>query len=179
MARNVEVKLRLADRAAVEARAAALADHGPELILQDDTFFDARHGRLKLREFADGRGELIAYERADATGPKLSDYTIAPVAEPAALRTALTRALGAAGRVVKRRVLFLAGPTRIHLDAVDGLGDFLELEVVLRDDQPAEDGEAVARDLLSRLGLADAERIAGAYVDLLLDLTNAKDRPAP
>lgn len=176
MARNVEVKLRLHDRPAVERRAAALADHGPELILQDDSFFAAPHGRLKLRTFADGRGELIAYDRADTTAPKLSDYTIAPVADPAALRSALTRALGGAGRVVKRRVLYLAGPTRIHLDEVEGLGHFLELEVVLRADQTAEDGEAVAHDLLARLGLADAPRIAGAYVDLLLDQTNAKDR---
>jgi adenylate cyclase class IV len=171
MARNVEVKLRLddgpIDLPAVERRAATLADHGPELILQDDTFFAAQHGRLKLREFADGRGELIAYDRADTTAPKLSDYTIAPVADPAALRTALTRALGAAGRVVKRRVLYLAGPTRIHLDEVDGLGAFVELEVVLRAGQSADEGEAVARDLLARLGLADAPRIAGAYVDLL------------
>lgn len=175
MARNVEIKVRLADPAAVERRAAALADRGPEPILQDDTFFAARQGRLKLRAFADGRGELIAYDRPDATGPRLSDYTIAPVADPAALRTALARALGTAGRVVKRRVLYLAGPTRIHLDRVDGLGDFLELEVVLRDGQTAADGEAVARDLLDRLGLADAQPIAGAYVDLL----NTKDSARP
>lgn len=171
MPRNVEIKLRITDLAAVERRAAALADHGPEPIFQDDTFFGARHGRLKLREFADGRGELIAYDRADASGPKLSDYSIAPVADPAALREALVRALGGAGRVVKRRVLYRAGPTRIHLDRVEGLGDFLELEVVLRDAQTAADGDAVARDLLVRLGVVDAERIAGAYVDLL----NSKD----
>ena len=175
MARNVEIKVRVAELAAVERRAAALADHGPELILQDDSFFAARHGRLKLRAFADGRGELIAYERPDATGPKLSDYTIAPVPDPDALRTALNRALGPAGRVVKRRVLYLAGQTRIHLDLVEGLGAFLELEVVLRDGQTAADGEAVARDLLAALGLADAERIAGAYVDLL----NVKEATPP
>ena len=59
MARNIEIKARLRDRAAVEARAAALAHHGPERIAQDDTFFHTQQGRLKLRTFEDGHGELI------------------------------------------------------------------------------------------------------------------------
>ena len=57
-------------------------DERAQLIHQDDTFFAAPHGRLKLRVFGDGSGELIAYQRADAEGPKRSDYLIAPVAEP-------------------------------------------------------------------------------------------------
>ena len=39
---------------------------GPEtLIVQDDTFFHVAHGRLKLRQFADGSAELIHYHRGD------------------------------------------------------------------------------------------------------------------
>ncbi|MBK7190771.1 MAG: class IV adenylate cyclase [bacterium] len=102
-------------------------------------------GRLKLRAFAEGHGELIYYRRADAVGPKESFYTIAPVEDPDALRRALTLALGAVGRVRKRRTLYLVGRTRVHLDRVEGLGEFLELEVVLLDDETAEVGEAEAR----------------------------------
>jgi adenylate cyclase class IV len=69
--------------------------------------------------------------------------------------------------VKKRRLLLLVGPTRIHLDRVDGLGDFLELEVVLRDEQPDADGVVIAETLMERLGLAGAPRLAGAYLDLL------------
>jgi adenylate cyclase class IV len=167
MARNVEIKARIDSVEAVLPRARALADGPPEPIAQDDTFFACASGRLKLRVFADGRGELIAYERPDATGPKTSDYAITPVADPDALRATLERALGIGGRVVKQRTLLLVGRTRVHLDRVDGLGDFLELEVVLRDGENAEDGVAVAHDLLHRLQIDPGRLVSGAYVDLL------------
>ena len=83
------------------------------------------------------------------------------------LRDVLAQALGVTGRVVKRRLLLLCGQTRIHLDRVTGLGDFLELEVVLREDQSAAQGEAIAEGLCARLGLDPDARIAGAYRDLL------------
>lgn len=170
MPRNVEVKARIDHIEALLPRARALADGPEQRIEQDDTFFAAAHGRLKLRDFGDGTGELIHYQRADDTGPKLSDYVRAPTTNPAALREALARAHGAnavLGRVRKTRWLLLAGATRIHLDRVEGLGDFLELEVVLRDDQTPAEGEAVAERLLAQLGVAPSQRIAVAYLDML------------
>ncbi|HZT56537.1 MAG TPA: CYTH domain-containing protein, partial [Burkholderiaceae bacterium] len=59
------------------------------------------------------------------------------------------------------------GRTRVHLDRVEGLGDFLELEVVLRDDESAADGVAEAHALLRRLRVDAAQLVSGAYVDLL------------
>lgn len=168
-AANVEIKARLADAAAVEVRAAALADHGPTVIAQDDTFFRTDAGRLKLRAFADGTGELIYYRRPDATGPTVSSYVRAPTSDPDATREALAGAYGVAGRVTKTRRLYLVGRTRVHLDAVDGLGDFLELEVVLAHDEPAAAGEREAHALLDALGVPASALVATAYVDLLAD----------
>lgn len=167
MPHNVEIKARVADPAELERLVRALADQGPVDLTQDDTFFTCPRGRLKLRELATDRGELIFYERPDAPGPKVSDYAIARTDTPADLRAVLARALGECGRVRKVRRLYLAGPTRIHLDDVEGLGAFLELEVVLAPDQPAADGEAIAADLLARLGIAPADLVPGAYLDLL------------
>ena len=167
MARNVEIKARIEARAALESAVARLADSGPVAIAQDDTFFHCPHGRLKLREFADGSAELIAYDRPDTTGPKLSTYLRSAVNDPAGLRAALAAACGQRGRVRKQRTLYLIGATRVHLDVVDGLGEFIELEVVLRDDQSAAQGEALARELLAALGIADAQLVAAAYIDLL------------
>jgi adenylate cyclase class IV len=167
MARNVEVKARIVNVDALLSRARALADGPEQRIEQDDTFFACAHGRLKLRDFGDGCGELIHYERADAEGPKLSDYVRAPTSDPAALREALARAHGVVGRVRKSRWLLMAGATRIHLDRVEDLGDFMELEVVLRDDQSVADGEAIAESLMAQLGIGDDQRLAGAYLDLL------------
>jgi predicted adenylyl cyclase CyaB len=167
MARNVEIKARIASVEALLPAARALADAPPEHIKQDDTFFVCAQGRLKLRDFGDGRGELIHYHRPDTEGPKLSDYVRVPTTDPAALREALRRGLGILGRVRKRRQVLRVGATRVHLDQVEGLGDFVELEVVLRDDQTEADGAAVAHTLLARLGIAPQQLVRGAYLDLL------------
>jgi adenylate cyclase class IV len=166
MARNVEIKARIASVEGVLPRAESIADQGPFLIEQDDTFFACEAGRLKLRAFAAGDGELIFYRRPDATGPKTSFYVRTPTADPDGLREALSVAYGAVGRVLKRRTLFLVGRTRIHLDRVEGLGDFLELEVVLADDEPDEAGIAVAHELMARLDVEAGSLVEGAYVDL-------------
>ena len=168
MPRNIEIKARIDSVEALLPVAQALADAQLQTIAQDDTFFVCARGRLKLRDFGDGTGELIHYQRADTAGPKLSDYVRVPTGEPAVLREALERAQGVLGRVRKTRWLLLAGPTRIHLDRVEGLGDFVELEVVLRDDQSEAEGVAIADALLQALGVSPTQRLAGAYLDLLL-----------
>jgi predicted adenylyl cyclase CyaB len=167
MPRNVEIKASVPDLAAVEARARAIATSGPVEIAQDDTFFNCASGRLKLREFGDGRGELIHYTRADDAGPKPSDYIISATADPEILRETLDRALGTIGRVRKLRRLYLCDRTRIHLDQVDGLGDFAELEVVLLEGEAVEDGEAEARRVMQALGIEASQLVQGAYLDLL------------
>jgi predicted adenylyl cyclase CyaB len=165
--RNVEIKARLHDVDSIRARAEALADSPPIVIGQTDTFFPCPNARLKLRVFDDGSGELIRYERPDTAGPKESRYDIARIPEAEPLRAVLSAALGTRCVVRKRRVLYVVGQTRVHLDDVDGLGAFLELEVVLRSGQSTTEGEVVARDLMARLGITPDDLVAQAYADLL------------
>jgi adenylate cyclase class IV len=167
MARNIEIKARVADMPALTARTAAIADSGPVEIPQDDTFFRCDNGRLKLRVFESGHGELIFYRRPDADGPKVSFYVLSPTESPDTLREALTLANGQEGRVVKHRTLFLVGRTRVHLDRVQGLGDFMELEVVLAEGEPVEDGAREAHALMARLQIPADCLVEGAYHDLL------------
>jgi predicted adenylyl cyclase CyaB len=167
MPRNIEIKARIAGVEALRPLAAGLADTGPTIIEQDDTFFACAHGRLKLRDQSGAGAELIFYQRADASGPKESFYLRVPVADPDAMRELLQLAHGQTGRVRKRRVLFLAGRTRIHLDAVEGLGEFLELEVVLREGESAAAGIAEAGRIMAQLDVTPQQLIQGAYVDLL------------
>jgi len=174
MARNIEIKAQVADLNALAARTAAIADSGPVPIAQDDTFFRCDNGRLKLRVFEDGTGELIFYRRADQGGPKQSSYVLAPVAAPDTLRATLTLAYGQAGRVVKQRTLYRVGRTRVHLDRVAGLGDFMELEVVLSDDETPEAGVREAQALMLSLGIASDDLVEQAYVDLLRERSGAR-----
>jgi predicted adenylyl cyclase CyaB len=169
MARNIEIKAHVADLAALATRAAAIADQGPVEIRQDDTFFHCERGRLKLRAFSAQEGELIFYRRTDQPGPKQSFYIRTPTASPDSLREALTLAYGEVGRVRKRRTLFMVGRTRIHLDDVEGLGEFMELEVVLGDDEPLDAGVREAEGLMARLQVQPSQLIDRAYIDLLAE----------
>jgi adenylate cyclase class IV len=168
MPRNVEVKIRVDDLAAIRARALALGAEDRGLLGQVDTYFGTpgAGARLKLREHRPGRSELIAYLRPDAAGFRTSDFHVVPVDDPARLREALSHALGVVRQVAKTRHLLLLGRTRIHLDRVEGLGDFLELEVVLKEDDAVTGGELEAEEILARLALGARPRIAGSYVDL-------------
>ena len=168
MPANVEIKARIPSVDALLPLAQALSDDKHlQRIHQDDSFFAVPHGRLKLRVFGDGSGELIHYHRSDAAGPKLSDYVLVPVADPDSLREALARACGLIGRVRKHRILVLVGATRIHLDQVEGLGEFLELEVTLQPGQTEAEGSAIAHALMDALGVQPGQLLQGAYLDLL------------
>lgn len=167
MARNIEIKARIDSVAAMQSRLAALATQGPVEIAQDDAFFHCPNGRLKLRSFSPTDGELIFYQRSDLPGPKESFYLRTPTASPAALRELLEIAYGACGRVQKQRTLYLVGRTRVHLDVVHGLGEFLELEVVLAEGESPQAGLAQAHQLMTQLGLSAVQLLPDAYVDLL------------
>lgn len=167
MPANIEIKARVHDFAALQRRAEAACDCAAQVIPQEDTFFPTPRGRLKLRQLAPDRGQLVYYERPDQGGPKRSNYRLVETSDPAGLKAALAEALGVRGVVRKKRYLYLAGQTRIHLDDVEGLGQFMELEVVLLPGQTDAQGQAVAEDLMARLGIAPGDLLDGAYMDLL------------
>lgn len=167
MARNVEIKARIESIADLARRVAPMAKQKPTVIGQDDTFFHCAEGRLKLRQFDDGTGQLIFYKRSDQHGPKESFYVLSATSSPDSLREALALAYGVLGRVRKQRLLYLVGRTRVHLDNVEGLGEFLELEVVLKEGESTHDGNEEAEFLMTQLGIQDTQLIEGAYLDLL------------
>jgi predicted adenylyl cyclase CyaB len=167
MPRNVEIKAKIQNLPQLRARARSIADSGPFETQQDDTFFVCHNGRLKLRIFSESQGELIFYKRDDSPDPKESQYVITPTSTPYELCKTLALALGECGRVRKQRTLFLAGKTRIHLDEVEGLGHFMELEVVLSDGEMVPQGIKTAHHIMQQLGVSDQDLVDRAYVDLL------------
>lgn len=138
------------------------------LIHQDDTFFVVPQGRLKLRIFSPTHGELIYYQRDDVTSPKKSNYCISQTCTPYTLKDTLALALPVRGSVHKKRHLFLVGQTRIHFDEVESLGTFIELEVVMKNNQPADECLQITNDLMKKLEIKNDDLVkGGAYIDLL------------
>jgi predicted adenylyl cyclase CyaB len=167
MNRNVEIKARLPDPEQVIRQIEEIANTGPICLDQQDTFFNCPRGRLKLRMIADSAAELIYYVRPDSTEPSESNYIRSLVHDPASLFELLSKALGVRGAVNKRRMLYIAGQTRIHLDEVEGLGAFIELEVMLRPEQDTGEGLRIAREFIGSLGILGADLVDKAYIDLL------------
>jgi cytidine deaminase len=171
---NVEIKARDPDPDATAARCEALGatDHG--VLHQRDIYFAGRHGRVKLREQGGSGAELIAYRRPDAAEPEESAFIRAAAADPEALREALGAALGETVVVAKQRRLFVWENVRIHLDDVDELGAFVEIEIV----EPDERAPAQMARLRDALGIEDSALVAVGYSDLLLDGPQALLRAA-
>lgn len=167
MPRNVEVKARVADLGAARAVAEGLGARHEWTDVQVDRYYRLDGGpRLKLRTCGRGPAELIRYDRPEATAVRTSAYEITrprdeargvclvPEGEPLAV-------------VRKRRELWLLDNVRIHLDAVDGLGTFLELEAVV---DGAHDEATCGRQvegLLDALGILPSDCVRASYGDLL------------
>lgn len=166
-ATNIEIKARIANFDRFRETVESLSDAQAEVLNQEDHFFTSPYGRLKLRIFNERCGELIHYHRSDTAEPKASHYRIAPTSDPRAMNSILSQVLPVAGIVKKVRWLYRVGQTRIHLDRVDGLGDFVELEVVLHPDQEQGEGIAIAQELMRRLGIDQDQLVKAAYIDLL------------
>ena len=167
MARNVEIKAYAGNWWEQQRLAAELADGPSETIHQEDIFFIAPHARLKLRIFSETHGHLIAYRRADQAGPKQSEYEISETDQPRTLERTLAMALPIFGKVIKTRYLFMVNRTRIHFDEVQDLGRFIELEVVLGENESTAAGEKEAQHLTDSLLIKRSDLIQKAYIDLL------------
>ncbi|MCP4024371.1 MAG: class IV adenylate cyclase [Desulfobacteraceae bacterium] len=167
MAKNIEIKAALDDVAFYLKKAGSLSDTDPEIIEQKDYFFNCSNGRLKLRFFSDHNGELIFYKRNNQPGPKACEYFITKTSEPGQLLKVLKKAHGIFGVVKKTRTLFLIGRCRVHIDQVKDLGNYLEFEVVLSEDEQMQVGKNEADLLMKQFNIKDEMLIDCAYVDLL------------
>jgi predicted adenylyl cyclase CyaB len=171
--RNLEAKFRLDDLDAARAAALALGYTPSTNFIQRDTFFVAARGKLKLREQPPAAW-LIQYERDRESGLMLSRYEIVPVADPERMRDMLARALGVLAEVRKHRGLLTRRNVRLHLDRVEALGNFGEIEAVLDEEsgKDASEGEDSARvavdELLSALGVGAGELIDVSYFELMM-----------
>jgi len=169
MSRNIEIKAHLRDRETVLAELAALGARDAGRETQEDRFFETARGRLKLRRSSRDGAALLAYERADAATLRVSEYERVPVeaTHVDALVRVLAAVLTPAGVVRKERHLWFLDNVRIHLDRVDGLGEFLELEAMVDATHSEAQCQRAAAALLDRLRIGATDVVAVAYVDLL------------
>lgn len=168
MANNIEIKAKLKNFEKTAKKLGEICTSGPVILEQKDIFYRCPFGRLKLRIIKDNHSELIFYRRPDKTGPKNSLYYILKIPYPKIAGFLLSIIPGKRGVVEKTRTVYFVENTRIHLDDVKDLGKFLELEVVLKQGQSAEEGINTAKKLMNFLEIEEENLIDGAYIDLLI-----------
>ncbi|HKV54904.1 MAG TPA: class IV adenylate cyclase [Candidatus Binataceae bacterium] len=164
--RNLEAKFRLDDLAEAGQRAEAIGFSFFGLLVQRDTFFAAAHGKLKLRDEADG-SSLIHYHRDHDGKLEVSNYEIVMVPDPFKMRALLSAALEVIAEVRKTRKLFMRGNIRLHLDEVDNLGNFGEIEAVLDDGEDPGDYRAQVAAILAALRVSNDQLIEASYFELM------------
>lgn len=164
--KNIEIKARITDYDKVKSLIEELCPIPIQTEHQEDTFFNTHKGRLKLRETKTDSA-LIYYDRKDSFQPIQSDIAISFIENPDTLKSVLSNSIGIRGVVKKKRILYKYAQTRIHLDNVENLGKFIELEVVLKSDQTSKDGKTIAYKLMEMLGIKKTDLIDVAYIDLI------------
>lgn len=167
---NVEIKALCPDPDAVRAVLKANRSDFRDLDHQVDTYFHCAQGRLKLREGTIERN-LIHYRRGDQAGPKRSEVSLYSVGEDSAsLRELLTTALGVKVVVDKRREIHFVGNVKLHVDEVEGLGAFVEIEAI---DEDGSIGEETLRrqcdEWIDKLGIRPEHLLERSYSDMLLE----------
>ena len=164
---NIEIKASCRDLASAEKAAEAAGAGFAGFLRQTDTYFQTAHGRLKLREIAGQRAQLIFYARADSPGPRTSAYQIYPVEDSDALKELLAQALQIHKVVEKERKLYLYDEVRIHFDIVKGIGNFIELEGVRHCGDDYEAVDRKVRYLIDILKIESAHLVPQSYADLV------------
>lgn len=135
---------------------------------QVDTYFNAKEGRLKLRE-GNIEHTLIHYLRPNQAGPKSSQIELYhPPVQDAALKTILTKAMGILTVVDKQRAIYFIENVKFHIDEVKGLGSFVEIEAIDKDGSIGQEKLLEQCNFYLQLfGIEAQDLIDRSYSDLL------------
>lgn len=167
---NIEIKARCADPAFIRAYLQQQQARFIGTDEQTDTYFHVPNGRLKLRQ-GPIENALIFYKRENKAGPKLSEVKLFQVpAESDVLKEVLTQANGIKVIVKKRRAIYFIENVKFHIDEVEGLGSFVEIEAIDADGSLGlEKINAQCRYYLQAFQIPESDLLTHSYSDLLLN----------
>jgi predicted adenylyl cyclase CyaB len=175
MARNIEAKFYTESLEETERLAEEIGASYQAELAQTDIYYKTPKGRLKLRLFPGNLSQLIYYERPDSAESRISEYEVFDVANTERFLRIVEKIFEVEVTVKKIRKLYIFGSTRIHLDLVEGLGNFVELETVLEPEIPFEAAQEEHHYLLDSLGLTIKTPVPQSYREMALALEGKRD----
>ncbi len=137
---------------------------------QKDTYFNVHSGRLKLRQ-GNIENNLIYYNRADQAGPKKSDFLLTKVIDGKEMEKLLVASLGIKIIVEKKRKIFFIDNVKFHLDEIDSLGSFVEIEASNKDfpEKSVDDLRFQCNFYMQEFNILKEDLISISYSDMLLN----------
>jgi len=165
---NIEIKARCADLQRIRELLLAKSAEFRGVDQQVDTYFQTPRGRLKLRE-GQLENALVYYEREDQKEPKQSNVFLVPLSPHSGLKEILSRVLGVLVVVEKQREIYFIENVKFHVDRVEGLGSFIEIEAIDLDNSLGKEKLLQqCQEFLALFTIAPPDLIAVSYSDLLL-----------
>ncbi|MBN2366080.1 MAG: CYTH domain-containing protein [Calditrichaeota bacterium] len=134
---------------------------------QTDIYYKVPEGQLKLRLQSDSDHELIFYRRQSSLKPRESEYYIYSCPDMTKLKHLLDKAFGSLAQVHKTRTLFMFRNIRIHLDVVEGAGEFIEFESVVDHLTDEEAAQKNLNELLGQFHSFSLKPVPVSYAQLL------------
>jgi len=168
--RNFEFKAKVNGIEKYENKLLALNPRFVGIDHQTDTYFNAVHGRLKLRE-GNIENSLINYDRENILGSKESQIILYQHEPNIALKNILTRQLGVKIIVEKKRKIYFIDNIKFHFDTVENLGTFIEVEAIdSKEEFTIEELKKQCDDFFNFFELSTENIIDKSYSDLMMDL---------
>jgi len=166
---NIEIKARTSQAGAIRAYLLANNAVFKGTDWQTDTYFNTVRGRLKLRQ-GNIENNLIYYERKNQAGPKQSDFSLVEIADANAMKEILVSAMGLKVAVEKQREIYFIDNVKFHLDTLEQLGSFVEIEASNKY-APLSKEELNKQCVfyMQQFGIQESDLIDISYSDMLLE----------
>ena len=165
--KNIEIKARYSKTNRAREILKTIETEFSRTEIQTDTYYNIENGRLKIREIESGPSQLVHYFRENKAGPRPSRYEIVSLREVKKVKARLQEEHGLLGIVKKKREIWVWKNVRIHLDVVDGLGRFLELEAVVDKEEDMKNDETKVRWLMEKFDIEEKDLVAESYIDMV------------
>ena len=165
--KNIEIKARYTKTVRIHETLKTIEAEFSRTEIQTDTYYNVENGRLKIREIVSGPSQLVHYFRENKAGPRPSWYEIVRLREVKKVKARLLKEHGLLGIVKKKREIWIWENVRIHLDEVDGLGGFIELEAIVDRKEDVKGDEARVRWLMEKIVIKEKDLIAVSYIDMV------------
>ena len=176
-----EIKLKIDNANEIKGNLLALGFCETQILTETDTYFDTKNGDIRLNDKALRIRESINHTtgqkfcQINFKEKKLDNKSVSRPEYESNISdaNAMKKILNLLGfypvepKVVKNRIVLNVPPISACIDSVEGLGDFLELEIIVTNEEEKEHGLLKIESILEKLGYSLSDTTRTSYLTAL------------